>query len=147
MFGPARSTSCFLSIGTGVPLGAAVHDVRNVVAVAGDMAGIATNSEMANILFRSLLNAFAPRPMGKKYWRFNVGDGLPDCVEEDGAWKWKLRGQRVEDKVGELDDVKVIPTTERKAKEYIQHPDAQKMMDECAQALKEEPVSTLDAKA
>ncbi|CAI4216176.1 unnamed protein product [Parascedosporium putredinis] len=129
VFGPARSTSCFLSIGTGVPLRAAVHD---------------RNGQHPLPLSAQRLR---PRPMGKKYWRFNVGDGLPDCVEEDGAWKWKLRGQRVEDKVGELDDVKVIPTTERKAKEYIQHPDAQKMMDECAQALKEEHVSTLDAKA
>ncbi|KAJ4243526.1 hypothetical protein NW757_011165 [Fusarium falciforme] len=138
VFGPARSTNCFLSIGTGIPAAKSVGDVRNVAGFAESIAGIATNSDITNILFRSLINAFAPRPMGKKYWRFNVGDGLPDYVEEDGVWKWKMLGQRVEEDIGELDDVKAIDRTVTNAEKYILEPGAQKMIEECANALREE---------
>ena len=121
-----------LSIGTGIPLSKAVAGVRNVAGFAGDMAGIATNTEVTNILFRSLVNAFAPRPMAKKYWRFNVGDGLPDWVEEDGVWKWTLLGERQEEERGELDDTAAIPKTEQKAAEYLDLPAAKKLIGECA---------------
>lgn len=103
------------------------------------MAAIATNTEIMNLLFRSLINAFAPQPMGKKYWRFSVGDGLPDWVEvEKGVWRWKLRGVRIEEDIGELDDVKAIDRTNKKAKEYIENPEAKKLIQECADALKKD---------
>lgn len=136
VYGPACSTACMLSIGTGIPLSKAVAGVRNVAGFAGDMAGIATNTEVTNILFRSLVNAFAPRPMAKKYWRFNVGDGLPDWVEEDGVWKWTLLGERQEEERGELDDTAAIPKTEQKAAEYLDLPAAKKLIGECAACLR-----------
>lgn len=76
--------NCMLSIGTGMPASQAVFDVRNVVGSADSVAGIATNSEVTNILFRSLMNAFSPHRMVKMCWRVNAGDGLPDWVKEDG---------------------------------------------------------------
>ncbi|KAM5343873.1 hypothetical protein ACJ41O_012410 [Fusarium nematophilum] len=136
VFGPARATNCFLSIGTGTPSAQTVSDPRNIAGFAASIASVATNSEITNILFRSLINAFAPQPMGKKYWRFNVGDGLPDWVEEDGVWTWKLLDKRVEEDIGDLDDVKAIPRTEAKVASYLKLPAAQTMVQECADALK-----------
>ena len=100
------------------------------------MPDIATNSEIVNILFRSLINAFAPQSMAKKYWRFNVGDGFPDWVEEDGVWKWKLRGERKEEDIGKLDDVAAIKKTEDRANAYLQTSAAAIMVAEAANALK-----------
>ena len=135
VFGPARATNCFLSIGTGIPASQTVSDPRNLLGVAQSVASIATNSDITNILFRSLINAFAPQGMVKKYWRFNVGDGLPDWVEEDGVWKWKLLAERKEEKIGDLDDVGAIKQTEKRADTYLQTPAAGKMVAECAEAL------------
>lgn len=136
VFGPARPTNCFLSIGTGLPTSEAMPDVRKAWEVPGALAGIATNSEITNILFRSLINAFAPQPMGKKYWRFNVGDGLPDWVEEGGMGVWKNLEQRAPENQPDLDDVKAIKNVEKKAEEYIKLPGAQEMIAECSDALK-----------
>jgi hypothetical protein len=112
-----------------------MSDPRNFLGFAESVASIATNSEITNILFRSLINAFAPQGMAKKYWRFNVGDGLPDWVKEDGVWKWKLLAGRKEEKVGDLDDVEAISRTEERARTYLQRPAADKMVAECAEAL------------
>lgn len=119
-----------------MPLSKTVSGVRNVLGFAQDMAGIATNTEVTNILFRSLINAFAPHPMAKKYWRFNVGDGLPDWVEEDGVWQWKLLGERQEENRGGLDDIAAIPVTKRQAEEYLNLQAAKNMVAECAACLK-----------
>lgn len=44
------------------------------------LGSFATNSELPNIIFRTLINAFAPDGGRRKYFRFSVGDGLPDFV-------------------------------------------------------------------
>lgn len=106
----------------------------NIAAIA--MPSIATNSEITNILFRALINAFAPQGMAKKYWRFSVGDGFPDWVKENGVWKWKLLGERKEEDIGELDDVKAIQQTENRAKSYLQSPAAAQMVGEAADAMR-----------
>jgi len=118
-----------------MPTSQTLSGVRNLPKFADGVAGIATNSEITNILFRSLLNAFAPQGMAKKYWRFNVGDGLPDWVEQDGLWQWKLLATRQEEERGELDNTKAIPMTEQKAREYISLPGAQTMVIQCAGSL------------
>ncbi|EMT71987.1 acyl transferase/acyl hydrolase/lysophospholipase [Fusarium oxysporum II5] len=139
VFGPARSTNCFLSIGTGIAAAKAVGDVRNLKGFTESVASIATNSEITNLLFRSLINAFAPRPMAKKYYRFNVGDGLPEWTEDDdGNWTWKLLETRVEGGVAEMDDITAIDATEEQAKKYIELAGAQKMIEECAEVLRED---------
>lgn len=139
VFGPTRGTSCFLSIGTGTPKSEEVPSATllNVTGFAASMASIATNTEVTNVLFRSLINAFAPTPNIKKYWRFNVGNGCPDWVPtEDGtSFQWVLRETREEQKLGELDDVAAMTKTIEAAKLYIGQKGAQDMMQECAQSL------------
>jgi hypothetical protein len=110
--------------------------VSHPVDFTSGVVGIATNSEVMNILFRSLINAFAPRGMARKYWRFNVGDGLPDWVEgEDGEWRWVLRGEREEKETGALDDVGLIGVTRTRAEEYMRAEGFGVMAKECASAL------------
>ncbi|KAF4439085.1 kinase subdomain-containing [Fusarium acutatum] len=108
--------------------------VRNLKGFTESVASIATNSEINNLLFRSLINAFAPRPMAKKYYRFNVSDELLEWAEdEDGNWTWKLPETRVEGGVAEMDDITAIDATDEQAKKYIALAGAQKMMEECAE--------------
>lgn len=138
VFGPARPTDCFLSIGTGLPL--SITMTSGVVSVAESVPSIATNSEITNILFRSLINAFAPQGMAKKYWRFNVGDGFPDWVLENGVGVWKLQGQRQEQDLGSLDDTSdtAITQTRQRAIDYLSTPAAAKMVAEAAEDLKKQ---------
>ena len=73
----------------------------------------------------------------KKVRRLNVDDGLSDWVEgEDGKYTWLLKGTRVEEKVGDLNDVKLIPTTTKKAEQYLDFDEARKKAAEAATALK-----------
>ncbi|CEI70806.1 hypothetical protein FVEN_g714 [Fusarium venenatum] len=137
VYGPVRSTGCFLSIGTGVPLSVTLpapgsHPLDFITA----LSGVATNSDVMNILFRSLINAFAPKGMQKKYWRFNFGDGLPDWVEEDGVGKWRLLATREENDLGGLDDVNMIKLTKTRVENYMKEPGFELMVQECAAALK-----------
>lgn len=77
--------------------------------------------------------------MAKKYYRFNVGDGLPEWTEDDdGNWTWKLLETRVEGGVAEMDDITAIDATEEQAKKYIALAGAQKMIEECAEILRED---------
>ncbi|KAL9564321.1 hypothetical protein ACKAV7_011512 [Fusarium commune] len=120
VFSPARSTNCFLSIGTGIAAAKAVGDVRNLKGFTESVASIATNSEIINLIFRSLINAFAPKPMAKKYYRFN------------------LLETRVEGGVAEMDDITAIDATEEQAKKHIALAGAQKMIEESAEVLRED---------
>lgn len=141
VFGPTRPTSCFLSIGTGVDQAKSIPSnlMAHPIDFVHGMVGAATNTEVTNILFRSLINSFAPKNVTKKYWRFNVGDGLPDWVEgEDGKYRWVLKGTRVEEKIGDLDDVNAIPETIKKAADYLGSDMAKGMVGEAATALRVE---------
>lgn len=80
MFGPARTTDCFLSIGTGIPANMPVNQTSNGLddfKVATAVPNVATNTQIVNILFRCLINVFTPKPQGKKYWRLNIGEEIP----------------------------------------------------------------------
>jgi hypothetical protein len=121
VFGPARPTDCFLSIGTGLPANRALpkpgimgsHEVEEA------FAAIATNTEITHILFRSLINAFAPVAARNKYWRLNVSQPIPQWVEEKQGWIWKWKETHMDDyeDVGDLDDIdalkKLIEMTEK----------------------------------
>ncbi|KAF4485004.1 Calcium-independent phospholipase A2-gamma [Colletotrichum fructicola Nara gc5] len=92
-FGPARTTSCFLSIGTGAAEAKAIPtiglnwDLLKIKAAFLDaLSALTTNTEITNVLFRSLINNFAPQSGIKKYWRFNVGDGWVDLVKKNDSW-------------------------------------------------------------
>ena len=85
------------------------------------MASIATNTDVINILFRSLINVFAPLPNTKIYWRFNAGDGCPGWIpaKNDKGGQWVLKEQRQEQALGELDDVAAIDKTIKATEVYI----------------------------
>jgi hypothetical protein len=133
VYGAARTTNCFLSIGTGVPLTETLSEFT--VPKATTVSSIATNSELPNILFRSLINAFAPAGMIKKYWRLNVGDGLPDWVKDGDVYKWKLTGKRKEGDTGDLDDVAALANTEKAAQAYIDSTAGAQMISDVGTAL------------
>ncbi|KAI7759009.1 hypothetical protein LZL87_010004 [Fusarium oxysporum] len=120
VFSPARSTNCFLSIGTGIAATKAVGDVRNLKGFTEPVAMLATNSKITKLVFRSLINAFAPKPMAKKYCRFN------------------LLETRVEGGVAEMDDITATDATEDQAKKYVALAGAQKMIEEFAEVLRED---------
>lgn len=73
--------------------------------------------------------------MGKKYWRFNVGDGLPDWVKEGNKWVWKNLAPREPGDGGEMNDVKATKQVVQLAKNYIELEGEQKMIAECSVAL------------
>ena len=94
-------------------------------------AAIATNTEIVNILFRSLINAFAPAALAKKYWRFNVS-------EEKPAWDEKKGGKTVHHQddfknVGDLDDIGALKALMQMTEQYVQTQAAS--IEECAKAL------------
>ncbi|KAF6825113.1 protein kinase subdomain-containing protein [Colletotrichum plurivorum] len=95
-YGPYRSTSCFLSIGTGVSPDTVLPDlnVSNIKGAASALASILTNTEMPNIMFRSLINHFAPSTGILKYFRFSVADSLSydDFFEDHGERDIRLEG-------------------------------------------------------
>jgi hypothetical protein len=80
-------------------------------------ASIATNTEIIHVLFRTLVDAFAPKP-GKKYWRLNIGTLIDDNYDE----------------IGEMDDAKALPALLKVTNKYIVDKDV--MITECANALK-----------
>lgn len=139
VYGPRRNTCCFLSIGTGTPKSERVADptLKQLKGFAQSMASIATNTEVTNILFRSLINAFAPLPNSQKYFRFNIGDGCPEWVPtEDGtAYQWVSLEKREEQELGELDDVGAMKKTIEATNKYIGLKGAQQLMAECARSL------------
>lgn len=72
---------------------------------------VATNSELINIMFRTLLDAFAPVVRERKYWRMNVyKDVLTEDKVVEGGWlnfkKDVVAVTNNYESPGELDDVK-----------------------------------------
>jgi hypothetical protein len=88
VFGPARSTNAFLSIGTGIPKKEEIWDPAKAYFsdTVETFATVATDSQITHMLFRTLLDAFAPRPAGRKYWRLNIGTPKGDWDEHTDHW-------------------------------------------------------------
>ncbi|KAI9935105.1 hypothetical protein ASPWEDRAFT_31438 [Aspergillus wentii DTO 134E9] len=104
VFGPARESDCFLSIGTGISSNQPILDPGRLGDhnVESAFASAACNAEIMHVLFRTLIHAFAPRNMQEKYWRLNVGKHVPEKIVD---------GKKVLDNyegVGELDDVSAV---------------------------------------
>ena len=154
VFGAARDTSCFLSIGTGTPvakplamppgfsLWKPIVSGQKWVDYALNFSGVPTNTEITNLLFRSLINAFAPKSMAKKYWRINFGGSLPDWVPDPstGEYKWvflfEAKKTDKPEELGDLDDITVLDKTPSKTTAFLKRPETQKMIADCAAALK-----------
>ncbi|KAE8416010.1 acyl transferase/acyl hydrolase/lysophospholipase [Aspergillus pseudocaelatus] len=80
VFGAGRPIDCILSIGTGIPKNQVFGE-----SVKGAITGLGsaiTNSELANILFRTLIDAYAPDSRRMKYFRLNVGHEIEDWPED-----------------------------------------------------------------
>ncbi|KAJ6011672.1 hypothetical protein N7451_003084 [Penicillium sp. IBT 35674x] len=108
VYGPTRETDCFLSIGTGMASNVAVAQPGfNFKGAMMSFASIATNTESTHLLFRYLVDAFAPSPQVKKYWRLNV------AKEKEGS-----NPKDYEDP-GQLDAVAEIEKLKGWTKEWI----------------------------
>jgi hypothetical protein len=146
VFGPARTTNCFLSIGTGIPANAPLEQKANIfnyLSVASTVPSIATNTQVMHILFKCLINAFAPVPQGSKYWRLNIGEEIPAWKElKHPFWDlleiFEIEVLHVQDyqKLGDLDDVGSLPALMKMADTYITS-QAQEIL-ECAAALRKD---------
>lgn len=144
VFGPARATDCFLSIGTGMPRNTPVlrpglfPDFK--YNVARSFAAVATNTEITHILFRTLIDAFAPRPLARKYWRMNVQKVIPgeDKFVRPGWFGGKkefVKGLDDYDDPGALDDVEAARGRLTDwTKEFIRT--EEKMIQDCAASLR-----------
>lgn len=108
VYGAGRPISCFLSIGTGIPKNRALGGIFKLPT---SLAANATNSEIMHILFRTLLDAYAPQTMRAKYWRLNVGHEIPGWPEDPKAAK--------KNDLPELDDIKGIYGFVEKTEQYI----------------------------
>lgn len=143
VFGPARTTDCFLSIGTGIPANTPMNqkpNLLNVVNVAAAVPNVATNTQIIHILLRCLINAFAPKPQGKKYWRLNIGEEIPAWNEKTYPF-WDIFHQFEKDimhmqdykKLGDLDDVASLSELVQMTEKYIAAQDQD--ISDCAAAL------------
>jgi hypothetical protein len=139
VFGPARSTNCFLSVGTGIPANVDLPQpgkITKIVSTVEAFASVATNSEIVHILFRTLIDAFAPHPGVKKYWRMNIGTKIPDWDEKENNWIFKNKVIHHNDnyaEIGELDQISALPALKKVTEAYIDQNKG--MIDECAHAL------------
>lgn len=100
---------------------------------------VATNSELINIMFRTLLDAFAPVVRERKYWRMNVyKDVLTEGKVVEGGWlNWKKDVVAVTNNYenpGALDDVNAaLGKLTDWTKEYIVQEQA--TIADCAAAI------------
>ncbi|KAK2051650.1 FabD/lysophospholipase-like protein [Colletotrichum caudatum] len=124
-FGAARQTNCFLSIGTGMPSNQALPKFGLIGSPLTPnssekaLASIATNTEITNILFQAVIDAYAPQPGTRKYWRLNV------ATKEDGKDDFQDPGA--------LDDTKALKEFLVLTKKYIE--DHEVLIQGCADAL------------
>lgn len=134
MFGPTRSTNCFLSIGTGIPKNVGI---KGILSLPEALASAATNSELTNILFRTLLDAYAPTNATHKYWRLNVSVKIPADIEEKSGWlgfgKYTEKHPDNYEDVGALDDLLALEKLKDMTRGYINAQD--EVIFECCKAL------------
>ena len=128
VYGASRETSCFLSIGTGIPPNVPVPGggVAPTFGRIKGFASIATNSEIMHVLFHGLIDSFAPRPVTKKYWRLNVGEKIPEWEEDSNWWLSNYKELHLDNykDVGEMDDLDAINLLIAMTKTYIESNEA-----------------------
>ncbi|KAH0370527.1 hypothetical protein KCU65_g2571, partial [Aureobasidium melanogenum] len=134
VFGPTRPTNCFLSIGTGIPKNVGI---KGLMSLPEALASAATNSELTHILFRTLLDAYAPTSVTHKYWRLNVSVEIPAWDEQKseylGLKKYTVKHLDDYEDPGALDDLLAVKKLEEMTKGYIKAQDG--VISECVKAL------------
>lgn len=83
------------------------------------LASVATNTEITNILFQAVIDAYAPLPGVRKYWRLNV------ATKQDGKDDFQSPGA--------LDDTKALKDFLVLTDKYIK--DQALFIQGCADAL------------
>ncbi|KAJ5157898.1 uncharacterized protein N7482_008998 [Penicillium canariense] len=140
IFGPARATDRFLSIGTGIASNVKVEPIS--LPGSGTLksyVSVATNSEITHIMFRTLIDAFAPTARQKKYWRLNVSKPIPgeEKVIEKGYMWWKTKHLvKVLDNYenpGDLDDIQALSKLKAWTVDYIK--EEAKLIQDCVEAV------------
>ncbi|KAE8136426.1 acyl transferase/acyl hydrolase/lysophospholipase [Aspergillus pseudotamarii] len=109
VFGAGRPIDCILSIGTGIPKNQVFGE-----SVKGAIAGLGsaiTNSELANILFRTLIDAYAPESRRMKYFRLNVGREIEDWPED--------AKEEENEELAEMDSIEQIDGFIERTEQYI----------------------------
>ena len=92
----------------------------------GQSACVWANTEIVNVLFRSLVDAFAPRPMARKYFRLNVAEVVPPT--KPGQLPSYVA-------IGKLDDTKAVEKLRRMTHDYMARTDVAKLLEDAAKAL------------
>ncbi|KAG9498172.1 hypothetical protein J7337_011067 [Fusarium musae] len=98
-------------------------------------------NNLAPVLFRSYENPLEKsefaghQALGGRSGNFS---GTHWTEDEAGNWTWKQLETRVEGGVAEMDDITAIDATKEQAKKYIALAGAQKVIEECAEVLREE---------
>ncbi|KAE8164120.1 hypothetical protein BDV40DRAFT_298834 [Aspergillus tamarii] len=108
VFGAGRLIDYILSIGTGIPKNQVFGE-----SVKGAITGLGsaiTNSELANILVLTLIDAYAPESRRMKYFRPNVGRGIED---------WPEDAEEENKELAETDSIKQIGGFIQRAEQYI----------------------------
>jgi hypothetical protein len=115
-----------LSIGTGIPKNYKfdVPNVLHLLKLPERLSAAVTNSEITHLLFRTLLDAYAPLPKQIKHWRLNVGHEMPG---------WPDPNVPDNEKLPDLNDTKGIDGFLKKTTEYIEMQDG--LIRRCADTL------------
>lgn len=123
VFGSARANACFLSIGTGIPKNRHIGEagVLSQTELAEGLAAAATNSQLSHLLFSVILDAYAPKPGARKYWRFSTNQELQDQDDFQD--------------VGELDEADKMDNLIKMTKDYMDSPLVKEDVCSCAIAL------------
>ncbi|RAQ46934.1 hypothetical protein AFGD_011308 [Aspergillus flavus] len=109
VFGAGRPIDCILSIGTGIPKNQVFGE-----SVKGAITGLGsaiTNTELANILFRTLIDAYAPESRRLKYFRLNVGREIEDWPED--------AKEKENEELAEMDSLTQIDGFIERTEQYI----------------------------
>jgi len=124
VFGSGRSNACFLSIGTGIPQNRHVGEAGlfSQAELAEGLASAATNSQLSHLLFSVILDAYAPKPGARKYWRFSTNHELKDRDDYED--------------VGELDEADKMDHLVKMTKDYMDSTLVKEDVSSCANALK-----------
>ncbi|KAI1176857.1 acyl transferase/acyl hydrolase/lysophospholipase [Nemania sp. FL0916] len=145
VFGAARATGCFLSLGTGIDANLALIQPGKIPAFSAmaSFAAVATNAELMHSVFRGLIDAYAPLPQTPKYWRLSVYKAVEEwyaTIEPGSLDKYFVEGSeetpRDYEPIPKFDDPKgARGRLMEMVNEYLERKDVEMSIEACADAL------------
>lgn len=144
VFGAARPTDCFLSIGTGIDANSDLVQPGKyrvpLLSTVESFASVGGNTETMHILFQGLIDAFAPWPGKPKYWRLNVHKVIKtwsDVNVPDYVKKQHDHTRENYEKIPKLDDVEGAKGGFMDMlEEYVKGAEVKESIENCSNALK-----------